>query len=292
MGPLISAWTDRHVPVALALVVAVLGGAVAATEEWPHDLVAVGAVLATVLLGLFFDAFGGIVVGLTAAAVTVADLQWGNDWSPAVFVTSLALVVALMVLGWLVGIVSRGIHQSRDRPGGLNDELTPAYGSLGLLTADVALARLDDEVARARRHGRPLTVVVILVCITDESLDERGRSAARRALARLLESTLRETDVPFDSGPDELGAILPETAASDSWNVVGPVLDAASRAAFTVRETDERRRLVACAELHAGLAALGDGVQDADALLAAARQSAQADLARPREDRPSAHGTA
>src|SRR4051794_24208202 len=290
MGSLISAWTERHVPVALALVVAALSGAVAGTEERPHALVEVGAVVATVLLSLFLDAFGGLVVGLVAAAVIVADLQAGGDWSRSVFVTALALVVDLVVLGWLVGIVSRGIHQARTRPEDENDDVAPAYGSLGLLTADVALVRLEEEVVRARRHGRPLSVVVVLVCITDDSLDERARSAARRALARLLENTLRETDVPFDLGPDQLGAILPETPPSASWDVVGPVLDAAGRAAFTVRQADERRRLVDCAELHAGLAVLGGELQDAKSLIAAARRSAQAELLRPRGDRPSAHG--
>jgi GGDEF domain-containing protein len=168
--------------------------------------------------------------------------------------------------------------------------MTPAYGSLGLLTAEVAMVRLEEEVARARRHVRPLTVVVVLVCISDDTLDEHARSAARRALARLLESTLRETDVPFAMGEEQFGAILPETAASASWDVVGPVLDAAGRAAFTVRETDERRRLVDCAELHVGIAVLGDGLQDAESLIAAARRSAQAELLRPRGDRRSAHG--
>jgi GGDEF domain-containing protein len=296
MGQLTSVWTERHVPVALSLVVAVLTGAVAATELWPHNLVAVGAVLATVLIGLLVDAFGGLVVGLVAAAVTVADEQRAGDWSRRVFGTSVALVVGLVVLGWLVGITARGHLRSR----GSHREaihVAPAYGSLGLLTADVALARLDEEVARARHHHRPLTALVLLVHITDDSLDEDARSAARRAVARLLESQLRETDVPFDLGPDQLGAILPETGATAAWDVVGPVLDAASRAAFTVREDDERRRLVDCAELHAGLAVLGEELHDAESLIEAARRSAQADQVRAdqlpqRSGNRSAHGTA
>jgi GGDEF domain-containing protein len=274
---LISGWTDRHVPVALALVAAVLGGVIAMAEPAPHHLVAVGAVVATVLMALFVDAFGGLVVGVAVAAVTVAVKQLRDEWTPRAFGTSLALVVVLTLLGWLVGMVSGGIHRSRATGDGASGALAPAYGSLGLLTAEVALARLDEEVARARRHRRPLTVVVLRVRITDGSLDDRARTAARRTVARLVETLLRDTDVPFDLTPEEFGAILPETGGAAAWDVIGPVLDAASRAAFTVREEDERRSLVECAELHAGLALLGGAVADADSLVAAARRSAEAD---------------
>jgi GGDEF domain-containing protein len=145
------------------------------------------------------------------------------------------------------------------------------------VTEEVAEARLDEEVARARSHGRPLSVVVVRVTTVDPGLDVNARAAAQRAVARLVESMLRDTDVPFAAPPDEFGAILPETDGAAAWEVVGPVLDAAARAAFTVREQDERRNLVDCAELHVGLATLGDGTSGATALLEAARRSARAE---------------
>lgn len=277
MERLISGWTERHVPVALALAAAVLGGAIAMTGPAPHHLVAVGAVLATALLALFFDAFGGLVIGVAAAAVTVAVKQLRDEWTPLAFGTSVALVVVLTGLGWLAGMVSGGLHRTRGSGPGSSEGLGPAYGSLGLLTAEVARARLDEEVTRARRHGRPLTVAVLRIRITDDSLDDRARTAARRAAARLVETLLRETDVPFELSEDELAAILPETDGVAAWDVIGPVLDAASRAAFTVREADERRSLVDCAELHVGLAVLGPSLGDADSLVAAARKSARVD---------------
>lgn len=155
--------------------------------------------------------------------------------------------------------------------------MTPAYGSLGLLTEDVALARLDDEIVRARRHRRPLTVVVMVVTITEPDLAPRARTAAVRAVARLVETLLRETDVPFALEDGELGAILPETDSASAWDVLGPVLDAATRAAFTVRDDDERRSLVDCAELHAGLAVLGEQHPDAESLVRVARAQARED---------------
>lgn len=276
MRRLMSGWTEQHVPIALALVVAALAGGVSVADPGPYPLVGVAAVLATALGALFLDAFGGLVLGVGAAAAVVLSRRLTGQWTPESFRTSLVLVVSLMALGWLVGMLSAGIHGRRNEQAAHGDgAVAPAYGSLGLLTADVAVARLDDEVTRARSHHRPLAVVVIGVHITDDTLDPMARDAAHRAVARLVETLLRDTDVPFALEPDELGAILPETDAAAAWAVVGPVLDAATRAAFTVREQDERRSLVECAELSAGLAVMTDQLNDAGALLARARESAR-----------------
>jgi hypothetical protein len=98
--------------------------------------------------------------------------------------------------------------------------------------------------------------------------------------------------VPFADPPDEYGAILPETDGATAWEVLGPVLDAAARAAFTVREQDERRNLVDCAELHVGLATLGDHTGDAATVLEAARRSARTEEAADGAHRSSAEGSA
>ncbi len=293
MRTLISAWTDQHVPVALALVVAVTGGAAAMTEGGTPALLGLGALVATALGALFLDAFGGLVLGVAGAAAVVLGMRLGGRWTPESFLTSLAVVLSLVALGWLTGMVSAGINARRDGDGAHGVGTAPAYGSLGLLTAEVARARLEEEVARARDHGRPLSLVVIRVSITDPQLGLEARGAAQRAVARLVESILRDTDVPFALGTGEFGAILPETDVGPAWDVVGPVLDAATRAAFTVREQDERRSLVDCAELHVGIAVLGEQLADADQLLAAARRSAQddtPDAGTPAE--PTAGGTA
>ncbi len=277
MRKLISGWTEQHVPVALALVVAALVGGVATTTPSPYTFLALGAVLATAVGALFLDAFGGLVLGVAAATVVVLGVRLGGRWTPEFFVTALALVVGLIALGWLAGMVSAGIHARRDGEDEDGGATTPAYGSLGLLTAQVARARLEEEVARARSHGRPLSLVVIRVSIADRALAPPSRDAAQRAVARLVESMLRETDVPFTLGPGEFGAILPETDVAAAWDVVGPVLDAATRAAFTVREQDERRSLVDCAELHVGFSVLSEELSDAEQLLERARGAARTD---------------
>lgn len=291
MRRLISGWTDEHVPVALALAVAPVGGAVSMALPAPYSLVGVGATIVTALGALFLDGFGGLVVGVAAAAALILGMRLGGAWTPQSFPTSLTLVLSLVVLGWLAGLVSGGIRERRERDRS-PDGAAPAYGSLGLLTAEVAEDRLEEEVLRARRHHRPLTVVVIEACITDKGLPPAARDAAYRTVARLVESELRDTDVPFALGPEEVGAILPETDVAAAWEVVGPILDAATRATFAVREHDERRELVDSAELHVGLAGMSDQLPDAATLLAAARASARADRVQGQVSRHAAPETA
>jgi GGDEF domain-containing protein len=277
MSKLMSGWTDQHVSIALALLVAALAGGVAVADPGPYPLIGLAAVLGTALGALFLDAFGGLALGVGVAAAMILSRRLTGQWAPESFQTSLVLVISLVTLGWLVGMVSTGLHGRRGDDSAEDGAVTPAYGSLGLLTADVAAARLEEEVARARSHHRPLAIVVVHVHVTDQHLDPMARDAAHRVVARLVETLLRDTDVPFALGPDELGAILPETDAARAWEVAGPVLDAATHAAFTVREQDERRNLVDCVELTAGLAVMSDQATDAASLLAVAREAARKD---------------
>jgi hypothetical protein len=73
---------------------------------------------------------------------------------------------------------------------------------------------------------------------------------------------------------------------------VGPILDAATRARFAVREQDERRDLVDCAELHVGFAGMSEQLADATTLLQAAQASARADKVQGEASRHAAPETA
>lgn len=97
----------------------------------------------------------------------------------------------------------------------------------------------------------------------------------------MVESLLRDTDVPFGVAPDEFGAILPETDSTRGWSVVGPIIDAAGRSTFTDRLSGQRRSVADCAEVCAGLAFLPedtvDGrIVDAAALIEEARAAHRA----------------
>ena len=270
-------WTEQHISVAGAMLSTAITGGLAALGEGPYAVWGIAALLLTVLGAMATDAFGGIVAGFVGAAVVITARQLGGAWTPADFGQALALSFCLVVVGWATGIASVRMRPAVDVRAVADAE--PAFGSLGLLPAPLALARLDEEVTRARRHGRPLTVVLLLTEATDPELTWAARSALHRTVARLVESLVPDTAVPFALAPDEVGAILPETDEQAAWDLLGPVVDAAGRASFTVREQDDRRSLADCAELHAGLVQLSDDTPDADRLLAALEDTVRAGAA-------------
>lgn len=76
------------------------------------------------------------------------------------------------------------------------------------------LSRLSNEVARARRYGRPVSVVVLDINNFKEFNDKHGHIAADRVLAeiaRTIKSSIRVVDIPSRFGGDEFLILLPET---------------------------------------------------------------------------------
>jgi GGDEF domain-containing protein len=215
---------------------------------------------------------------VAGAAIVIAAKETAGAWTAGNFLVSLGTTITLITSAWLAGMVSSDLHGRTSRS---NDDeaLSPAYGSLGLLDLDAALARLEEEIARANAHHRPLSVAVVEVRLAGAALDETARSSAERAVARLMETLVRDTDVPFAVRPHVLGVIMPESDRVMAWEVLGRVLDAAADAAFTVRERDERLKLGACAELHAGIVTLSRRIATAEKLIETAQRSASSGTA-------------
>lgn len=76
------------------------------------------------------------------------------------------------------------------------------------------LQRLSNEVARARRYGRPVSLVVLDINNFKAFNDTHGHIAADRALAevaRTIRNSIRVVDIPSRFGGDEFVILLPET---------------------------------------------------------------------------------
>lgn len=90
----------------------------------------------------------------------------------------------------------------------LHDSLT------GVLNHTATTARLEDEIARAERLGRPLALVVIDVDHFKSVNDRHGHLVGDRVLrsmTRLLRQRLRKTDVVGRMGGEEFAVIMPDT---------------------------------------------------------------------------------
>ncbi|MEA2380890.1 MAG: hypothetical protein QOH72_861 [Solirubrobacteraceae bacterium] len=126
--------------------------------------------------------------------------------------------------------------------------------------------RLEDEVSRARRHGRPLTVAVVDIDHFGEATDRVGHEESEQSLAgvaALVRSAVRDEDVVARLGTDELGIAFVESDRATA-------LAAAERA----------RRLVAHTPLRHGLRlTVSIGLCDLDAAPTADELLRRADAA-------------
>jgi diguanylate cyclase (GGDEF)-like protein/putative nucleotidyltransferase with HDIG domain len=120
--------------------------------------------------------------------------------------------------------------------------------------------RLIEEVARARRHGRPLTVALIDIDGFRELNDRAGLQAADEALADIgerLSEVVREEDVLARLGGDEYGVIFAESDRHQALLI-------ADRARRAVAEAPLRHRLRATVSI--GLCDLDVASSDAELL--------------------------
>jgi diguanylate cyclase (GGDEF)-like protein len=89
----------------------------------------------------------------------------------------------------------------------------------GLLNHRAFQERVESEVGRAQRYGRPLAVVLLDLDHFKSINDSYGHQAGDAALmqaARLLEGGARAGDVLGRIGGDEFAMLLPETSAEEA----------------------------------------------------------------------------
>src|SRR3954451_6924288 len=109
------------------------------------------------------------------------------------------------------------VHTLRDRIDGLLVRMAGAAGTdplTGLLNRRAFEEMFDIELARARRHGRPLSVLIGDID-SFQSLNERLGNEAGDAVLALVARDLgkwkRRSDLAARTGGEEFGLLLPET---------------------------------------------------------------------------------
>jgi GGDEF domain-containing protein len=266
----IPGWTERHSLVAVLGVVALCGAGVSLMEGPAEAGIVVGALAPTVVLGLAWDSWIGVVIGLGAAALVTFVRQTTGTWLPANFAPAALETAALVVTGWAAGRTGSllrnsgwsSAHEVSDAPG--------AFGSIGMLSADLALVRLEEEVARATSYRRPLSLLLLDIDVIDETLADAARDEVVRATARVTETMLRDMDVPFLFAFHRMGAILPETNITAASVAAGRILETISTATFVDRDRAQRRGLADAATIDVVAVALGPLLPTAGELLDAA----------------------
>jgi diguanylate cyclase (GGDEF)-like protein len=94
----------------------------------------------------------------------------------------------------------------------------------GLLGQSSCEARLREEIGRARRHQRPLSLVLLNIDDFHNYNDSFGHAAGDdvlRVIASVLQKNARETDILGCMSGDDFVAILPETDEEGALKMAG-----------------------------------------------------------------------
>ena len=131
--------------------------------------------------------------------------------------------------------------------------------------------RLNEEVSRARRHGLPLTVLMLDIDHFKRINDDHGHQAGDQVLAQFADLTqrqLREPDLVARYGGEEFLVIAPQTARHDALNLAERLRARIESNTFTVTNmAAQGERLEIRVTCSIGVAGLSDEIVRADMLV-------------------------
>jgi len=142
----------------------------------------------------------------------------------------------------------------------ITDELT------GLFNYRYLLQRMDEEIERARRFGRPLSLLMIDADDFKLYNDTHGHIAGDGALAELagvLHSAVRDIDVVCRYGGEEFAVLLPETDSEGAFVTAEKLREAVAGHRFPDGEGDSSQRIT----ISLGLTSFPRSAGDREALL-------------------------
>jgi diguanylate cyclase (GGDEF)-like protein/putative nucleotidyltransferase with HDIG domain len=142
----------------------------------------------------------------------------------------------------------------------------------GLYNARYFASTLTDELARAQRFERPLSLIMVDLDLLREINNTYGHlagDAVLKGIAEVFRAELRHYDVPARFGGEEFSILLPETPPEQALEIAERIRRAVAASAFDVETSSDPIR----ATVSVGVAGYPKDAQDPNALIH------QADLA-------------
>lgn len=171
-------------------------------------------------------------------------------------------------LGAAVGLLGSAIRNvqllAQTRETSLRDQLT------GCFNRAYAVETLGSELQRAKRSGRPLSVMMFDVDKFKRTNDDHGHLAGDAILAAVAaqcSSTLRASDIKCRWGGDEFLIILPDTPLSGAEHAGGSLTREIASVRVRVQED------VVSPTISLGVAVAGSGEEDPMALIGRADEA-------------------
>ena len=139
-------------------------------------------------------------------------------------------------------------------------------GLTGLYNKRLLLERFDMELARAKRNHQSLSYLMMDIDNFKHYNDTNGHPAGDallKEMAALIKSSIRQTDVAFRYGGEELAVLLPDTGKKDAMEVAEKLVKAIHDYPFAYRE----RQPLGFVSVSLGLATFPEDAESKDALI-------------------------
>jgi diguanylate cyclase (GGDEF)-like protein len=150
-----------------------------------------------------------------------------------------ALVLTILLLRWLPEAMRQ--RRAADDHAAELGELAATDPMTGLSNRRDFSARAEAEIARCRRHQRPLTLLMIDIDRFKAINDEHGHAIGDEAIVALAEvcrRRVRESDLIARVGGEEFAVLLPETDRAAAHALAETLRDAVSAHRIAVLEGD------------------------------------------------------
>jgi GGDEF domain-containing protein len=187
--------------------------------------------ITVITVGLFSSIWGGIFASAAAGIIIIVINQYeGIYLRENTFMNISGELIFFLLSGPLAGLIAKFLEHSERRLTHwqrLAEENTVHDQASGILKPEWILVRLEEEMHRAKRFNRPLSVV-LLQWIPD-GLQQIDRYTAFRNLARISRAATQLPTVLGHAGSGQVVLILPEYQPEQIQSLIDEIHERAKR---------------------------------------------------------------
>lgn len=243
-GPHLRAWYLQPFNISMHILIGTaVGYLFRSLNPAPEVFVTLQAIGSATLGAVLYAVFNHLIVG--QALVLARGVSWresgilaaeniGTDF--AMLTMGFVLVVLMQQNVWLIAMALTPlylIHRALAVPHLKQQAQKDA--KTGLWNAEYFMQALESELSRARRYGRPLTIVMAdldFLRNINNAFGHLAGDAVLAGVANILVEYFRDYDVVARFGGEEFAILLPETLPEEAYSRVEAVRQAVEAARF------------------------------------------------------------